>query len=229
MWNTFPPEAVAGGLLDIRLVNRILGGRRALLRGLGPFLKVQPPDVPLEVLDVGTGGGDLPIEMVLLGKRRGRVVNVTAVDRDPSAGLLAARSVQAWPEIRVLQADANELPFPRDSFDLVTASMFLHHFDHRGVVRLLSSFRQLARGAVLVNDLRRHLLPWAFIGLIARATLRYPMFVHDAPLSVRRGFTSEELLRAAREAGVEKPRVERRWPFRLVMTLPGHDPSGALP
>lgn len=216
-----PPEAVAGALRDIRLVNRILGGRRALLRGLDPFLQTRSPRGTLEVLDVGTGGADLPMEMVALGRRRGRAVRVTAVDRDPSAGRVAALAAAGRPEIRVLRADANELPFAPRSFDLVTASMFLHHFDHRGVVRLLSSFRRLARTAVLVNDLRRHLLPWAVIGLLARATVRYPMFVHDAPLSVRRGFTDEELLLAARESGAENPRVRRLWPFRLVMTLPG--------
>lgn len=223
-----PPEAVAGALHDIGLVNRALGGRRALLRAMDPFLEAQPRHFPLEVLDVGTGGGDLPMEMVLLGKRRGKRVRVTAVDRDPAAGRVAACTVAAHPEIRVVRADANRLPFKKGSFDLVTASMFLHHFDHRGVVRLLSTFRRLARRAVLVNDLRRHLLPWAFIGLTARATLRYPMFIHDAPLSVLRGFTDEELLRAARESGVERPQVERRWPFRLVMTLPGHQ-GGASP
>ena len=28
---------------------------------------------------------------------------------------------------------------------------------------------------------------------------------------------------AGREAGVPDPRIERRWPFRLLLTLPGND------
>jgi ubiquinone/menaquinone biosynthesis C-methylase UbiE len=158
--------------------------------------------------------------MIDLGTRRGRRLRVTAVDRDPSAASAAARFAAGRPEVRVVRADAEDLPFEDRSFDLVTASMFLHHFDHDGVVALLRRFRRLARRAVVVNDLRRHRLPWAFIATVARVTRRDPMFRHDAPLSVLRGFTDDELLAAAREAGVASPSLQRRWPFRLVMTLP---------
>ena len=214
------PESVQGALRDIRWVNRILGGRRALLHPLAALLDELPPDRPLEVLDVGTGGADLPLDMVDLAVRRGRRVRVTAVDRDASAASAAARFAAGRPEVRVVLADAENLPFEDRSFDLVTASMFLHHFDHGGVVGLLRRFRRLARRAVVVNDLRRHRLPWAFIATVAHATRRDAMFRHDAPLSVLRGFTDDELFVAAREAGVTNPRLERRWPFRLVMTLP---------
>jgi len=214
------PEIVEGALRDIRWVNRILGGRRALLHSLAALLDELPPDGHLEVLDVGTGGADLPLDMIDLGRRRGRRVRVTAVDRDPSAASAAARFAAGRPEVRVVRANAEDLPFEDRSFDLVTASMFLHHFDHDGVVDLLRQFRRLARRAVVVNDLRRHRLPWAFIATVAHVTRRDAMFRHDAPLSVLRGFTDDELIAAARESGVENPRLERRWPFRLVLTLP---------
>ena len=214
------PETVEGALRDIRWVNRVLGGRRALLHPLAALLVELPPDRLIEVLDVGTGGADLPLEMVDLAARRGRRVSVTAVDRDPSATSAAARFAADRGEVRVVQADAEDLPFDDRSFDLVTASMFLHHFDHGGVVELLRRFRRLARCAVIVNDLRRHRLPWAFITTVAHVTRRDAMFRHDAPLSVLRGFTDDELIVAARESGVANPSLERRWPFRLVMTLP---------
>ena len=92
--------------------------------------------------------------------------------------------------------------------------------DHRGAVELLRKLRRIARRAVIVNDLRRHRVPWAFIATVAHVTRRDPMFRHDAPLSVLRGFTVDELRAAGRDAGVTDPRVVRRWPYRLVMTLP---------
>jgi SAM-dependent methyltransferase len=214
------PETVEGALRDIRWVNRMLGGRRALLHPLGALLDELPPNRRLEVLDVGTGGADLPLDMIDLAARRGRRVEMTAVDRDPAAASAAARFAAARPEVRVVQANAENLPFEDRSFDLVTASMFLHHFDHGAVVDLLRQFRRLARRAVIVNDLRRHRLPWAFIATVAHVTRRDAMFRHDAPLSVLRGFTDDELLVAARASGAANPRLERRWPFRLVLTLP---------
>jgi SAM-dependent methyltransferase len=212
-------ETVEGALRDIRWVNRMLGGRRALLHPLSSLLYEIPPGHSIEVLDVGTGGAELALEMVDLAARHGRRVSVTAVDRDPSAASAASRLAADRDEVRVVRADAEDLPFDDRSFDLVTASMFLHHFDHGGVVDLLRRFRRLARRAVIVNDLRRHRLPWAFIATVAHVTRRDAMFRHDAPLSVLRGFTDSELLVAARESGEANPKLERRWPFRLVLTL----------
>ena len=206
---------------DIAIVNRRLGGAKAVLRALDPFLDQTPPDRDLEILDVGVGGGDIPAAIVDHGRGRGRRVSVVAIDLDPKTAGIAARAAFPFEEIRVLRADAFALPFRDRSFDLVIASMFLHHFAHGECVRLLASFRHLARRAVLVNDLRRHRLAWGFIALTARLSLRHRMFVHDAPLSVLRGFTDGELLAAAYEAGGSSARLNRRWPFRLLLTLPG--------
>lgn len=214
------PADLEGVFRDIGIVNRHLGGAKALLRALDPFLDRTPPDKDLEILDVGAGGGDIPARIVLHGRSRGCRVRVVAIDLDPGTAGIAARTASAFEEIRVLRADAFALPFGDRSFDLVIASMFLHHFAHGECVRLLASFRHLARRAVLVNDLRRHRLAWGAIALAARVSFRHRMFVHDAPLSVLRGFTDGELLAAAREAGGSTARLTRCWPFRLLLTLP---------
>ena len=98
--------------------------------------------------------------------------------------------------------------------------MFLHHFAEAEAAALLASFAKVARRAVIVNDLERGALPWAFIAVAARLARRSALFVHDAPLSVRRGFTVSELRALARRAGSDRARVTRRWPFRLALTLP---------
>lgn len=219
-----PAEVVERALCSIRLTNRWLGGRGALREPLDRVFGELASGSVLEVLDIGTGGADLPLHMIAHGERRGIRVNVTAIDRDPAAADFARRIARDDPRVRVLLADAKRLPFRERSFDVVTASMFLHHFDHGAIVDLLRRFRRVARRSVVINDLRRHRLPWAFIAIASRLTFRDAMFRHDAPLSVLRGFTDGELLRAAREAGVEEPRVVRRWPFRLVASLPAEAP-----
>jgi SAM-dependent methyltransferase len=211
-----------GALRDVRRVNRWLGGRRALRLALRPLLLDAPADRPFRVLDVGTGAADLPQAMVELGRRLGRVVEVTAVDLDPVTAQIAERRTRDEPRIRVLRADAFDLPFAAGAFDVATVSMFLHHFDEADVARLLSELCLRARRAVIVNDLRRHRLAWAAIWLLGHATGRHPIFIHDAPLSVLRGFTDDELRAVARASGAREIRLCRRWPYRLVMTLAGH-------
>lgn len=218
------PADLKDALRDIRLTNRFLGGRKTLLDALDPF--IESGEGPLEVLDVGTGGGDLAVEMVRHARRRGRELRVTAIDRDQDIAVLAHGEVKDCAGVTVVRADALELPFAERSFDLVTASLFLHHFSFDDLTRLLNRFRRLARQAVVINDLRRHRVPWIFIYLASRVTLRHPMYAHDAPLSVLRGFTVEELQRSARRAGAPAPQVYRRWPYRLVLTLPAAGENG---
>ena len=159
--------------------------------------------------------------MVDEARRLGRGLRVTAIERDRNTAAIAAKETAAYSEIRIVRGDALQLPFPDGSFDVVTASLFLHHFKHDQIVQLLASFRALARRAVLINDLRRHLVPWGFISVVSRALGWHGMVVHDGPLSVLRGFVPDELMRAATEAGEVAPMLEHRWPYRLALTLEG--------
>jgi SAM-dependent methyltransferase len=208
-------------LHELATINRLLGGTRALLGALAPRLARWPAGRPYAILDVGTGGADLPLAIVRLARRLGVSVRVTAVDRDPRTAAIAADHVREFPEVRVVRADAMELPFPDHSFDATTASLVLHHFREEPITRLLERLRALSRDVVIVNDLRRHAVPWRFIRLATRLARSHPMIRHDGPLSVLRGFTASELGTLARRAGAPSWRVVRRWPYRLVMTLPG--------
>ena len=216
---------VEAALRDLSLVNRFLGGSASVLAAADRFLLEIPEGGTLDVLDVGSGGGDVSSALVRRGQERGRSVRVVAVDRDGAAASYARRALGAGGAFRVLRADAFALPFRERSFDLVVASLFLHHFRHGEAVELLRRFLALARRAVVVSDLRRHVLPWAFIAVAARVTRRHPIFVHDAPLSVLRGFTGDELRRAALDAGCPRPRVDRCWPYRLVLVAPAEAPA----
>jgi SAM-dependent methyltransferase len=215
------PADLNGALDDIRSVNRFLRGSRTLLDGVRPYLAATASGATLNILDVGTGGADLPLDLVALARRMGRNIRIVAVDRDPVTLDYARERTAQTPEIELHAANAFALPFAPGAFDLVTASLFLHHFDHADAVRLLASFRRIARRVVLINDLERHVVPWMAIGLLARLTRRHPMFVHDAPLSVLRAFTKDELLAVAHEAGAADATVVPRTPYRFLLTLSG--------
>lgn len=210
-----PAESLERALDDLDWTNRRLGGRRSLLGAVEPLLS---PGAELSILDVGTGGADLPRAVVELARRRGADVRIVAVDREPRTVAFAGEKIADLDEVRVLRADAFHLPFEAGSFDLVTASLFLHHFDEVQAALLLQEFARVARRAVIVNDLRRHWVPWAFIQLVSRLTGKDPMYVHDAPLSVLRGFTSDELEQLGACCRGARVSVRRRWPFRLVLT-----------
>ncbi len=198
-----PEHAALGSLADLRFVNRWLGGRRSLLRATLPYLDAKHP----RLLDVGCGSADLP---GLLVERLGSRLLAVGVDLK----LLHVR--QAPPGVRTVVADVQHLPFAPRSFDVVTASLFLHHFDGAQVAQVLAALWGLARRALVVNDLRRARVPYVF----GRATFgwlfRSRVSVEDGLLSIRRAFTRDELHAAFRDAGIPSVRLARRFPYRLV-------------
>jgi hypothetical protein len=80
---------------------------------------------------------------------------------------------------------------------------------------------RVARRLVLVNDLERHRAPWLAIRLVSLLLGTSKMFRYDAPLSVLRAFTAEELLAIGRRAGLppESLSIEKRPAWRLVLCV----------
>ena len=212
-------EELEAALASIRRVNRWLGGRNALVQALEPWLRDPPKGRPLRLLDIGTGDADIPLAVAREAAKRGIELQIVAIELDPATAAIARDHVASECSIKIVRADALALPFADGSFDLVTASLFLHHFHELEVVRLLHSFARVASGAVVINDLHRHRLPYWFIRAVCLLLRPDPMFANDAPLSVLRGFTVDELAWAAHQATRAPVRLRRRWPFRLVLEL----------
>ncbi len=203
------PEAEARrSLADLRFVNRRLGGRRALLRAVMPHLGGIPRP---RLLDVGSGSADLP--SLLVAATAGRLLAV-AVD----VKLLHLQEAPR-PLARVV-ADVRALPFAPASFDVVTANLFLHHFDGPEVAAVLRTLYGLARRALVVNDLRRARVPYVFGRLAFPLIFRSHVSVADGLLSIRRAFTRDELAAAFAEAGIAGVRIRRSFPYRLVAVAP---------
>jgi SAM-dependent methyltransferase len=197
------PDAEAlRSLRDLRFVNRWLGNSRSLLSAVRPHL---PPGGRL--LDVGSASGDVP---ALLQARLPGPISAVALDVKALHLRLAPTGLHR------LVADVRRLPFPERSFDVVTASLFLHHFDADELPALLASLYALARRALVVNDLHRAFVPYAFGRALFPLLFRSRVSVQDGLLSIRRAFRPAEMREAFAAAGVPLARLERRFPYRLL-------------
>jgi SAM-dependent methyltransferase len=199
-----PEDEVRHSLADLRLVNRVLGGRRALLGAVMPLLDGLPAP---SLLDVGCGSADLP---ALVAARARFPVRVVGLD------LKALHLREAPTPVRRVVADVRRLPFAAGRFDVVTASLFLHHFDGPEVARVLAGLWSLARRALVVNDLRRARVPYLFGRLLFPRIFRTRVSVVDGLVSIRRSFTRRELATAFAEAGIHAVTIRRSFPYRLL-------------
>jgi SAM-dependent methyltransferase len=206
------PEAEAvRSLADLRFVNRWLGNRSSLLRAVRPHL---PPGGRL--LDVGCGSGDVPA--FLLERLPGPLL---AVGLDVKTLHLR----DAPPSVHPVVGDVRRLPFPDRSFDVVTASLFLHHFDAAELPALLGGLARLARRALVVNDLHRALVPFLFGRAAFPLLFRSRVSVEDGLVSIRRGFRPEELRAAFEAASLRPPAIRRCVPYRLLAVAPVPGPG----
>ncbi|HVF88967.1 MAG TPA: methyltransferase domain-containing protein [Blastocatellia bacterium] len=209
-------DDVAENLADLRRINKVLGGTRVVLDALSKAARRDRLE-ELSLLDVGTGSADIPSAVSRWCRGRGIKPSIAAVDISERNLRVARSRLGIDPEIDLLQADALNLPFVSRSFDYVTASLFLHHFQEEDVARLLHDFARIARRAVIVNDLVRNLVPYYFIRMTGPVFATSYLTRNDGPVSVLRGFTADELSVQAERAGLKQFRVRRVFPYRLSL------------
>lgn len=209
-------EDVLDNLSDLRRVNRYLGGGRAVARALSPLIEDRSAH-HRSLLDVGTGSADIPLGIAQELKSRGVELSLTGLDLSDRILRLLRSRLKINGQISLVRGDALMLPFADSSFDFVTASLFLHHFREDDVVRLLREFGRVARRAVIVNDLVRDLVPYYFTRLAGPLLAKSFLTRNDGPVSVLRGFTTEEMAKMARRAGLAQYKVRRLFPYRLIL------------
>ena len=192
---------LVGNLRDLRRLNRLLGGvrlsRLAIERLVG---ERGTAGNELSLLDVGTGGADIPVALLADARRRGVRMRVVAIDSRPQVIAAAALARPGIAHCRGLLLDVGDggtLPYPDAAFDVVHCSLVVHHLEPGGAVELLREMARVARIGIVVNDLARGRLAWLGAATIATLLTR-----HDAPLSVRRAYTLAEMGGLLADAGL---------------------------
>jgi ubiquinone/menaquinone biosynthesis C-methylase UbiE len=201
-------------LRDIRRVNRWLGGialsRRALIalvtqsRSGRGALRADLRQRTVTMLDIGTGSADIPVALVEWTARRGLQLRVEAIDQRHEI-IDIAQEVAADTEAVMLQvADGPPLPYRSGSFDIAHASLTTHHLEPDELTAFLGEMRRVSRVGVIVNDLHRGWFEWLIAWIMSRTLTRNELTRHDAPLSVRRAYTADEIAEAAEQVGLDE-------------------------
>jgi SAM-dependent methyltransferase len=203
------PEEIASSLRDLRHINDWFGGTRTTTSLLSQISR-RARTSKLSVLDIGSGLGDVPLAAQRDLARYGIAVQVTLLDRLwshlPGGGTACACG------------DAMRLPFRNGAFDVVSCSLFAHHFDTSVLPLFVAEALRVSHRAVLINDLIRNRL---HLGLVY---LGLPLFCsritwNDAPASVRRAYTIGEMRSLLADVPARRIDISRHFLFRMGVLI----------
>lgn len=194
---------------DLVLVNRIMRQPAIMARALRDF----PP--PRVLADLGSGDGRFLLAV-------------------------ARRMVKRWPSVHLLICDRQDIVVPQtraafralgwrcenrtgDIFetlpqaDIITANLFLHHFDDAALARMLTQVRART-GQFIACEPRRGRFPLMSAHLVGLLGCN-DVTRHDAVASVRAGFAGQELSRHWRD---QDWALEERGAFPFTHVFKAH-------
>ncbi|RJT77314.1 methyltransferase domain-containing protein [Arthrobacter cheniae] len=197
----------------------VSGWRRTYTSLLRPAFS---PDRTNTLLDVGSGGGDVPRALARWARRDGLPLEVTAIDPDERAYAYATTR-PALPGLSFRRALSSELVAEGAAFDAVVSNHVLHHLDPAQFDGLLDDTEQLTRQVAVHSDIARHPLGYA---LFSAGTLPLPgsYIRQDGLTSIRRSYTPRELRDTV--AGRRNWEVRTAAPFINLLVLQPGGPAG---
>ena len=212
-------EELRQNLDELETVNTWLGGYQPVLAALARLRPHFPAGCPLRLADLGSGGGDTLRRIAAWARRQRVPVALVGIDANAFMRDYAAAKSQAYPEISYAQLDIFSAEFAAQSYDVLTASLFCHHFTDAELVLLLRRWQQQAQVAVVINDLHRHPVAYHSIKYLTKLLGGSRLVQHDAPLSVARAFSRADWQRLLAEAGIGRYSLRWCWAFRWQVII----------
>jgi len=202
---------------ELQLVNRWMGDAHSLRTTL--FREIEAQGLKsFSVLDVGAGSGELLRVTAVWARDTKREFHAVGLElNERSAGSINEES-ERFEEISGVRGNALQLPFADSQFDYVICSLFTHHFVDDQVVQILDEMSRVARRRIFVIDLHRHPIAYLLYTTLGKLVLHNRLLRHDGALSILRSFKTHELRVLSQRAGLQDVSIERRFPYRLVLS-----------
>ncbi|MGY8938841.1 MAG: methyltransferase domain-containing protein [Flavobacteriales bacterium] len=210
--------SIGGDLLrdtldKLEKINRWLGGNLMTVKTLKKVLKNHPKEQELTIADIGCGHGDILRDVAKFGRKNGYNMKLIGMDANPTAIAYANELSVEFSELSFMTEDVFSEAFKDRRFDVVLATLFLHHFKEDPLVSFLGNTLKQTKIAIVVNDLHRHKLAY-YLFMLLSVFIKNNMIIEDGLTSVLRGFKRKELVKISQRIQV-KSQISWKWAFRF--------------
>jgi ubiquinone/menaquinone biosynthesis C-methylase UbiE len=213
----YTAQEYEGCIVELQRVNRYLGDASALRHSVLALIE-QDGAQEISLLDVGAGSGELLRVAARWAVERGRSARLVGLEMNARSSRAILEESRDFSSVAAVRGNALLLPFADGAFDYVMCSLFTHHLRDEQVVAVLSEMARVARRRIFVIDLHRHRLAYYLYTTIGRLFLHNRLIREDGALSILRSFRPDELRSLAARTRLQDINVERRFPFRLVLS-----------
>ncbi|MCG9880347.1 MAG: methyltransferase domain-containing protein [Bacteroidia bacterium] len=213
-----PSSDLYRNLEELNTINTLLGGHAVTLNGMASF--VFEPTKTYTVLDIGCGGGDNLRSIAIWARKKGIQLQLVGLDLKADCIEFAQKRCKDFEEISFVCSDYKSfLAEPKHRYDIILNSLFCHHFKEKDLAELFTYMRENSDLGFFVNDLHRNPLAYYSIKWITQFFSRSYLIKNDACLSVKRGFSREELKQLLPETAFKNIKITWKWAFRWLIVF----------
>lgn len=207
-----PTQDLYQNLRELNFINTWLGGHDITTAGIEKFKQVLKNAT---IADIGCGGGDNLKAIAKWARKRNISIKLVGIDLKKDCIDFARENCKDFPEISFIESDYRLVD---QEFDVIMSALFCHHLNDTQMVAYLEWCQKYARKGFFINDLQRHPLAYYSIKYLTALFSKSYLVKNDAPLSVIRGFSKQELEKMLNEAEVKKNQIEWKWAFRYLIS-----------
>lgn len=207
------PELLENTYRQFKTINWLLSGWEGIYKKyLRPRMH---PNESYTLLDIGFGGGDIPLLISKLAKRDGFDLHITAIETDERA-FKFSKALTQDEKVLFRHCSSKHMLNYGDTFDFVISNHLIHHLDEFELTKILRQAEELATRMVLFSDIERSDVGYSLFSVFAPILFRKSFIVEDGLMSIRKSFTKSELERSIPNNWT----VSRQFPFRLILKWP---------
>lgn len=193
-------------------INKWLGGNNIIINGLKQLLKNKPKTATYRIADLGCGHGDILRLIADFGRKNGYKFQLIGIDANKDAIGYAKDLSVNYPEINFVIEDVFSDNFKNTTYDIVLATLFLHHFKEEELNKLLKIIHRQVQIGILVNDLHRSIIAYRLFSFLA-LFISNDMIKEDGLTSILRAFKRNELESITKTQNFNAT-ITWKWAFR---------------
>ncbi|EZH75655.1 hypothetical protein ATO12_02375 [Aquimarina atlantica] len=207
-------KALKIALSDISRANKWLGGNAITIKAVHTLVKNRSFSQEITILDLGCGDGEMLRAIADSFRKEKKNINLIGIDLNNKCLDCAIESSTLYPEISFFNKDILEIEASEFSCDIIICTLTLHHLKDNEIKKVIKKAVNLAKTAVVINDLHRSTLAYYLFKVFSFFFIKGHVAKNDGLVSIKRGFKKQELLYFAKALQLQEYKVDWKWAFR---------------